>query len=96
MAFSQIDVEIEPLLEPKTSKILKKTTNTNDNARVDIAARSVFIKGQHAYFDASVFNPLAHKYRDLTLKKAYERNEQEKKSFTMKESCRSNMDPFCP
>ena len=28
-----------------------------------------------------VFNPLAHKYRDLTLKKSYERNEQEKKKL---------------
>ena len=73
------DVEVEPLLEPHTGEKLNKSSISTDNARVYIAARNVWIKGQRAYFDVRVFNPLARTYRDLSLSKVYERSEKEKK-----------------
>ena len=73
------DVEVEPLLEPHTGEKLNKSSISTDNARVDIAARNVWIKGQRAYFDVKVFNPLARTYRDISLSKVYERSEKEKK-----------------
>ena len=73
------DVEVEPLLEPHTGEKLNKSSISTDNARVDIAARNVWIKGQRVYFDVRVFNPLSRTYRDLSLSKVYERSEKEKK-----------------
>ena len=73
------DVEIEPILEPRTGEVFQNSTISTDNARVDIAARNVWIRGQRAYFDVRVFNPLARTYRDHSLRKAYEKNEMEKK-----------------
>ena len=73
------DVQIEPILEPRTGEVFQRSVNTSENARVDIAARSIWIRGQRAYFDVRVFNPLARTYRDHSLRKAYEKNEMEKK-----------------
>ena len=72
------DVQIEPILEPLSGEKLSKSIVT-DNARVDIAARSVWAKGQRAYLDVRVFNPFAQRYLSRTLRSAYETNEKEKK-----------------
>ena len=74
------DVEIEPIFKPRTGEVFQNSTISTDNARVDIAARNVWIRGQRAYFDVRVFNPLARTYRDHSLRKAYEKNEMEKKA----------------
>ena len=66
-------------MEPRTGEVFQNSTISTDNARVDIAARNVWIRGQRAYFDVRVFNPLARTYRDHSLRKAYEKNEMEKK-----------------
>ena len=50
-----------------------------DEARVDIAARGVWVKGQMALFDVRVFNPIAKAYLTSDLSAAYRRNELEKK-----------------
>ena len=52
---------------------------TTNDARVDMAARRFWVKGQVAYADVRVFNPLAKSLRHLTLQAAYRRNENEKK-----------------
>ena len=72
------DVQIEPILEPLSGEKLRKSIVT-DNARVDIAARSVWAKGQRAYLDVRVFNPFAQRYLSRTLRSAYETNEKERK-----------------
>ena len=43
------------MLELKTGEVFQHSANTTDNARVDIAARSVWIRGQRGYFDVRVF-----------------------------------------
>ena len=51
----------------------------NDEVRVNIAARGVWVKGQMALFNVRVFNPIAKAYLTSDLSAAYRRNELEKK-----------------
>ena len=74
------DVETEPKLNPVTEeKFALKTANTNDEARVDVSARSFWVRGQKAFFDVRIFNPTAKCYSTQSLNAAHKRNENEKK-----------------
>ena len=74
------DVAVEPLLTPLTGeKFTLKSANTDDHARLDVSARGVWIKGNRAFFDVRVFNPLAQTYNNQTLKAAHKTNENGKK-----------------
>ena len=53
------NVKIEPALTPLSGESFDyATTILTDEARVDIAARGVWVKGQMALFDVRVFTPL--------------------------------------
>lgn len=74
------EVIVEPLLQPLTGEIFKlRTAITTNEARTDVAARSFWVKGQMAYADVRVFNPLAKCHKNLTLQVAHKKNENEKK-----------------
>ena len=74
------DVAIGPLLTPLSGEKFKhKTANKEDHARLDVAARGVWTRGNRAYFDVRAFNPLAPTYRSKTLKAAHKENESAKK-----------------
>ena len=74
------DVSIEPLLIPLTGENFKyKSAKTEVHARLDLAARGVFIKGNRAFFDLRVFNPLAPFYGKMSLAAAHSSNENSKK-----------------
>ena len=74
------NVKIEPVLTPLSGETFPHaTTITTNEARVDIAARGVWVKGQMALFDVRVFNPIAKVYLTSDLPAAYRRNELEKK-----------------
>ena len=74
------DVAVEPLLTPLTGEHFDlKSTNTDDHARVDVAARGVWVKGSRAFFDVRVFNPLAQTYLGSTIETAHKTNEDGKK-----------------
>ena len=74
------DVAVEPLLTPCTGeKFQYKTANDKEGARVDVAARGVWVRGSKAYFDVRVFNPLAPSYSGQTLKTTHKNNEMSKK-----------------
>ena len=74
------DVAVEPMLTPLTGeKFTYKTANTDANARLDVSARGVWVKGSKAFFDVRVFNPLAQCYSNQTLKAAHKTNENSKK-----------------
>ena len=74
------DVAVEPLLTPLTGEKFKyKTANTDDHARLDASGRGVYIKGNRAFFDVRVFNPLARVYSNCTLKAMHKMNEDSKK-----------------
>ena len=42
----------------------------SDEARVDVAARSLWVAGQMAFFDVRVFNPIAKRYVRMDTSKA--------------------------
>ena len=73
------DVQIEPHLTPLTGEHLLKRSIENDEARLDISARSFWIRGQKAYFDVRVFNPFAKKHLNQQLPNTFVSNEKEKK-----------------
>ena len=80
LAECHTNVKIEPILTPLTGETFPQaSTATTDEARVDIAARGVWVKGQMALFDVRVFNPIAKVYLTSDLPAAYRRNELEKK-----------------
>ena len=54
------NVTIEPTLAPLTGETFQlASSNTSDEARSDISARGFWIRGQTAFADIRVFNPLA-------------------------------------
>ena len=63
----------------RSEKFERKSTLTTNEARVDVTARSFWIKGQMAYSDVRIFNPLAKCHRNLSLQAAHKNNENEKK-----------------
>ena len=74
------DVEEEPILQEVTGESFKaKTAKTEKDARPDIAARGFWMRGQRAFCDVRVFNPLAKCHRSKPLAKVHEIHEKEKK-----------------
>ena len=73
------DVKIEPQLHTLTGETINTATNDSEEARLDVSARGFWVPGQKAFFDIRVFNPLARRYGNQNLKKAYDNNEKEKK-----------------
>ena len=74
------DVKVEPMLTTLSGESFDlKTTNIQDHARLDIAARGFWIPGQKAFFDVRVFNPIARRFRNSSISKACDANEKEKK-----------------
>ena len=71
------DVTREPLLQPLQEKFNYKTAKVEQGATVDISARGFWIRGQNAFFDIRVFNPLAPCYSGLNLDAAHAKNERD-------------------
>ena len=52
------EVNVEPLLQPLTGESFEtKSTVTDSEARVDISARSFWVRGQVAFLDVKAFSP---------------------------------------
>ena len=73
------DVRLEPILTKLTGERFPAATITSDEARVDIAPRGFWVKGQMAYYDVRVFNPTAKSCLHQSLVSAHKSNEQLKK-----------------
>ena len=73
------DVSIEPGLQSLTGEKLQPSANKSMDARVDVAARGFWVRGQMAYFDVRIFNPTAKTYLNQNLSGAHRTNEQQKK-----------------
>ena len=72
-------VAIEPHLQPLSGEsFAHKTANTDPAARVDISARGFWTRGQTAYFDIRIFDPMAPSHRNQSLQSVHEKNENEK------------------
>ena len=55
------------------------TSNQQDEARVDIAARDFWCNGQKAFFDVKVFNPYAKSNQKFALASCFKHHEKIKK-----------------
>ena len=74
------DVQTEPKLAELTGEKFKlRSTNTENEARLDIACRGFWSTGTRALLDIRVFNPLAKSYLDKSVTEAHRANEQQKK-----------------
>ena len=75
------DVCIEPDLQPITGEVLTcATSNTQDGARLDIAANGFWGgRFERAYFDVRVFNPHAPSNRQTRMPACYRKHESVKK-----------------
>ena len=73
------DVSTEPLLLPLDGEHFRhRTANDSNEARVDVSARGFWMRGQMAFLDIRIFDPMAACHRELSLEAAHQRNEQEK------------------
>ena len=73
------NVVIEPLLTPLTGEELPKSSNTSNQARTDVSARVLWIKGQTAFCDVRVSNPLVICHLHHSLPAVHKKNENENK-----------------
>ena len=74
------DVEVEAKLILLTGEQLQyRSAIAGDEARLDIRARSFWVRGQEAFLDIRVFDPNAKRYPIATLPWCHEINEKEKK-----------------
>ena len=75
------NVCIEPHLQPVTGeKFQGATSNTQDDARLDIAANGLWGgRSERTYFDVRVFNPHAPSNRHANPSACYRKHEKEKK-----------------
>ena len=74
-----IDVEVEAKLIPLTGEQLQyRSAITRDEARLDIRARSFWVRGQEAFLDIRVFDQKANRYLNATLPRCHEINEKER------------------
>ena len=74
------DAEVEVKLMPLTGEQLQyRSVITGVEARLDIRARSFWVRGQEAFLDIRVFNPNANGYLNAALPRCHEINEKEKK-----------------
>ena len=73
------DAPVVPVLQPLTGEIFThRTANTASEARVDISASGFWQRGQKAYFDIRVFDPLAPSHKGAELDAVHRENEKEK------------------
>ena len=71
---------IEPVLQSLDGEAFRlRTTNTEEDARVDIRADSFWTTAQGAFFDIRVFHPSAPSYRKKELPALYRMHENAKK-----------------
>ena len=74
------DVRKEPPLSALSGeKLTERSANTSTEARLDISARGFWVPGQKVFCDVRVFDLNAQRYRNVELKRCYQRNEEEKK-----------------
>ncbi|KAG0702073.1 hypothetical protein GWK47_025170 [Chionoecetes opilio] len=73
------DVSTEPTLLPLNGEHMQyRTANTANEARVDVSARGFWTRGQKAFMDIRIFDPMATCHRRISLVAAHQRNEQDK------------------
>ena len=73
------DVEMEPVLQEVTGKVLRTGANKAPDARLDIRARGFWARDQSAFIGVRVYHPNADSYKNLTPEQIYKLHENDKK-----------------
>ena len=74
------NVESEPVLQPLTGEKFKHSTAiTKDNARLDLSADGFWTRGERAFFDVRVFDPVAQSHIGQSLQAAHRKQEESKR-----------------
>ena len=74
------NVSVEPHLQPLTGENFPASTNTQDEARLDVRARGFRDNcDQDAFFDIRVFYPFAPTYQESSMVANYRQHEQKKR-----------------
>ena len=73
-------VETEPRLIPTKAEEMDASSNSKDQARLDIAATGLWSPFERTFLDVRITHPNAPSNRSKTLDRLYHRNEQEKKT----------------
>ena len=72
-------VENESMLQPLTGETLKyQIAKTENNARLDLSALGFWCRDERAFFDISVFDPVAPSYAHQSQDGAHSKQENEK------------------
>ena len=78
------DVQREPpapLLPLSGEMFNLRSTNTASEARLDISARGIWNSVDKTFFDVRVFHPGAESNKAISIDAAFERHEQEKRTY---------------
>lgn len=76
------NVTIEPMLTPLSGETFNNwTAITSYDARADVSAKGFWTKGQTAFCDIRVFNPLAKCHLSQSVSAVQKKNENEKKKI---------------
>ena len=74
------DVQTEPTLSMLTGdEFYQRTTNRQQETRLDVKAKGFWIADQTTYLDIRIFDPNASRYKNNTIKQCYAKNQMEKK-----------------
>ena len=73
------NVEFSSLLQPLTGETLKYQTSIKDNGRLDLSALGFGRRGEKAFFDIRVFDPVAQSHFNQNLQAVHLRQENEKR-----------------
>ena len=79
MAEVHKDVRVEPHLQQLNGEALPSSAITSEEARLDVAARGFWQRGQLAFFDVRIINPFAKSHLNQKLENTFKSNEAEKK-----------------
>ena len=90
------DVGTEPMLQPLSGETFPQSTNTDDEARLDIKARGFWGREEMAFFDVRIFNPFARSHMNINLETVFRKNEQEKKKEYAERVIRIEHGTFTP
>ena len=66
---------------PLSREDLPRSSNTGDDACLDVSARGFWQRGQRAFFDVRVFNPFAPSHLKQNLQKVFTANEKKKRDY---------------
>ena len=89
---------VEPTLQPLSGEqLLVRTSNKEDNARLDIAAYGFWgSSSQRAFSNVRVFNPCAQSNRNPELSAVHQRHEREKRRAYQQRVCEVERGSFMP